>query len=145
MTSPLTSEERERVRHHMGYMSVQPAASIQFGLPRPSQTAFMIESAMENLMPEAAPRVRDILRVLDDIEQKLLDAQCYLVADELDEIKLAGSRDPRGRLVTDRLEDEYVRWAKRLADIFGCPLYPFSQRFQRMSAGKTGSVRIRNW
>lgn len=141
MPSPLTDDEKARVRHHTGYPEVQPAASIQFGLPKPTQTAFMFELAMENLMVSAVPRVREILQVLDNLEQKMIDAQCYLVADELGEISLAGSKDPRGRLVTDRFELEYVRWAQRLADIFGCPLYPFSARFQKRSGG--GNIPVR--
>lgn len=140
--SPLTADEKARVRHHTGYPEVQPAASIQFGLPRPLQAAFMLELAMENVMVTAVPRIRDILQVLDDVEQKMIDAQCYLVADRLDTITLAGSGDAKSRLVTDRLESEYVRWAERLVDIFGVPLYPFSSRFNTSaSAARVISVR----
>jgi hypothetical protein len=134
MPNPLTEEEKARVRHHTGYPEVQPAASIQFGLPRPLQAAFLLESAMGLVLPSAVPRIRDILQILDDLEQKMVDAQCYLVADQLDTITLAGAQDQRSRLVTDRLESEYVRWAERLVDIFGVPLYPFSSRFNRSSS-----------
>lgn len=140
----LTNEEKARVRHHTGYPEVQVAASIQYGLPRPAQMAFMIESAMEYLMPEAVPRVRDILQVLDDIEQKLIDSMCYLVADQLEELKLAGSNDKKARLITERYENEYRRWAGRLADIFGVPLYPFSERFKKGTDGRAGNIPVRN-
>lgn len=130
-----TEEEKARVRHHTGYPEVQPAASIQFGIPKPIPLAFLIEQAMENILETAIPRVRDILNVLDSLEQQLIDAQCQLVADKVGEINLAGTLDKRGRLVTDRLETEYVRWAKRLVDIFGVPLYPFSARFMQKRYG----------
>lgn len=139
----LTDEEKARVRHHTGYPEVQAAASIQYGLPKPAQMAFMIELAMENLMPIAVPRVRSILQILDDLEQQLVDAQAYLVADQLEELKLAGSGDGQNRLITDRLENEYRRWAGRLADVFGVPLYPFSARFANGAGSRVKNVPIR--
>ncbi len=123
------------MRHHTGYPEVQPAASIQFGIPKPLPLAFLIEQAMENLLDTAIPRVRDILNILDNLEQQLVDAQCQLVADKVGEITLAGALDKKSRLVTERLETEYVRWAKRLVDIFGVPLYPFSSRFMSKRYG----------
>ncbi len=134
-----TEEEKARVRHHTGYPEVQPAASIQFGIPKPIPLAFLIEQAMENILLTAVPRVRDILNILDNLEQQLVDAQCNLVADKVGEINLAGTLDSKSRLVTERLETEYVRWAKRLVDIFGVPLYPFSARFQKR---KYGSIPV---
>lgn len=139
-----TDEEKARIRHHTGYPEVQVAASIQFGIPRPAQMAFMLEPAMENLMPVAAPRVRSILTILDNLEQQMVDAQPYLVADQLEELHLAGSGDSKGRLITDRLEAEYRRWAGRLVDIFGVPLYPFSERFSTGArSGRAGNIPVR--
>jgi hypothetical protein len=71
----LTDEERQRVRYHLGYPSVQPAASISFGLPRPQQTLFLVESAMNLLMPVAENEVRRIIGVMDGVECRLIDAQ----------------------------------------------------------------------
>jgi len=144
MPSPLTEDEKARVRHHTGYPEMTMAASIQFGVPRPAQLAFLLESAMNQVMTSAVERIRSILQILDDIEQKMIDAQCYLVADKLEELSLAGSSDSQSRLVTDRFEAEYVRWAERLSDIFGVPLYPFSRRFQGRTGGRrVGNIRVR--
>lgn len=142
MPSPLTDDEKARVRHHTGYPEVLPAASIQYGLPKPAQLAFMIELAMDNLMPSAAQRVRDILNVLDSLEQQMINAQCQLGVDKVEEITMAGAMDDKARLVTDRLEAEYLRWARRLADIFGCPLYPFSERFAKNRGGSVSNIRV---
>jgi len=146
MTGTLTEEEKARVRHHMGYPEVQPAASLVYGVPKPAQTAFLLESAMGLLIDTAVPRVRSILQICDDLEQQMVDAQCYLVADSLGEIHLAGAGgDSKNRLVTERLEGEYVRWAMRLADVFGCPLYPFSERFRRgTGTPRYGNLGVRN-
>jgi hypothetical protein len=144
MPGPLTEEEKARVRHHTGYPEVTSAASISFGIPRPAQVAFLLESAMNLILGTSVDRVRQILQILDDIEQQMVDAQCYLVADQLEELKLAGSGDSKNRLVTDRLESEYVRWAERLVDIFGVPLYPFSARFKGRSGGRrVGNIAVR--
>lgn len=137
----LDDPTKARCRHHTGYPEVSAAPSLQFGLPKPMQLAFMLETAMNNVLNSAIPRVRDILQILDDLEQQMIDAQPQLAADTLGGLGLAGSRDPRGRLVTDRLENEYVRWAGRLADIFGVPLYPFSERFMKSRRGTTIPVR----
>lgn len=142
MGTLLTIQEKERVRYHCGYPNVQAAASVQFGLPKVTQMAFLIELAMSNVLPETVPRVREIIQVLDSLEQQMVDAQPYLTADQLEELVIAGAKDARGRLVTDRLESEYVRWASRLADIFSVPLYPFSRRFASGATGKT-SIPVR--
>lgn len=130
----LTDEEKERTRHHLGYPQVQPAASVQWGIPRPIQTAFLVESAMNNIIPAAEPRVREMLCTLDGIETKLIEAQDYLVAQKLEDITLRDGHP-------DLLEREYQRWAGRLADLLGVPLYAFSTKFRSSSA--VSNVRVR--
>jgi hypothetical protein len=48
-----TPQEKEKIRYHSGYLNAQPAASIQLGVPRPVQTLFLIEDAMDRLLPTA--------------------------------------------------------------------------------------------
>jgi len=47
----------------------------------------------------------------------------------------------------DMLEREYYRWAQRLADVLGCPLNIFSERF-RYGGGSMGprpmNIPVRN-
>lgn len=130
----LSDAEKERTRYHLGYMETSFAASMQLGIPRPVQTVFLLESAM-NLIADAhaVARVRSILEQLDKIEQQLKDATCSLIAESIGDLKLRES-------YPDRLEKEYVRWAKRLADIFGVPLYAYSDRFRKAGAGKSITV-----
>lgn len=133
----LTDEEKERVRYHLGYPTVQLVGSVQFGLPRPLQTAFILESSMASLIATAIDRVRRYLQILDDIECKLVDAQCRLAAKQLGEITL---RDDE----PDKLEHEYWRWASRLADILGVPLYYYSNRFKGQSGVAAGNIPVSN-
>jgi len=133
---PLTTQEKERTRYHMGYMQVQPAAAIQFGMPRPVETAFLIELAMNNLLEEACDRVRKILCILDGVECRLVSVQPNLAADQLGDLKVRAD-------APDALEREYGRWALRLADILGVPLYPYSTRFRNITGGGVGSIPVR--
>lgn len=118
----LTAAEKERCRYHLGYPQVQPAPSIQFGLPRPIQTAFMVETSMQNLIAETEPRVRDILSTLDTIECRLKESQGRMSVVKIETTELRQNE-------AQALEDEYRRWAGRLADILGVPLYAYSNRF----------------
>jgi hypothetical protein len=133
----LTQAEIERARYHLGYPEVQPAASIQFGIPRPIQTAFLFESAVTLLVPFAEDRVRRILKVLDDIETKQVQAQDRLAATALEELKLRGDE-------IDQLDRELYKWAGKLADILGVPLYAYSDKFRRVRGMVAGSIPTRN-
>lgn len=130
----LTTEERERVRYHLGYLQVEPAASISFGIPRPIQTLFLVETALTNLLDVALPRVRKIIQIMDDIECKLVDSVDVLEASQMGDLH---TRENAPSLI-DR---EYYRWASRLADMLGVPLYPYSARFKQFVGG--GNVPVR--
>ena len=133
---PLTDSEKERVRYHLGYLGVQPAASIQYGIARPLLTVFLVETALENLIENVVPRVRRILKVMDDVECKLCEAQDRLAAKQLDNLQLRDNEP-------DQLEREYVRWGQRLADVFGVPLYPYSNRYKNAGGTAAGSIPVR--
>lgn len=118
----LTLEEQAKVRHHLGYPNVNPATMLQFGIPAPQQTLFLVESAMTRLLPDGENIVRRYVKVLDDIETKLVESQDRLAATQLDSLRLNAQE-------ADLLEREYNRWANRLANVLAVPLYPFAQRF----------------
>lgn len=128
----LSLQERERVRYHLGYLNTSFAGSIQFGLPRPIQTLFIVEDAMTLLVDEfAVERVRRMLQILDGIECRLVAAQDRLAAAKLDEITLERQQlqEP------DLLEKEYYRWGGRLADHLGVPFYAYSNRYKHGQPG----------
>jgi hypothetical protein len=130
--------ERERIRYHMGYLNVQPAASITYGLPAPIQTLFVVELSMDKILPEAEDRVRKLLTILDGIECKEVDGQDYLVAAQLEQLTIREDH-------IDKLEWEYCRWAARLADTLGAPLYPGAAKFRKLFAAVgAGSIPVRN-
>lgn len=133
----LTQEERQQVRYHLGYLSVSPAVALNFGLPRPVQTLFLVEQAMDSIMPVAENKIRQIIGILDGIECRLVDAQTRLAAASLDNLTMR--RDE-----PDALEGEYYRWGGRLADTLGVPFYAYSNRYKRHGKGFAGSIPVRN-
>lgn len=136
----LTAAERERVRYHLGYLNVEAASSLTFGIPRPVQTLFLVEQAMTDLLVVGEPRVRNILCRLDKIEERLEQAWDVLDAAQIGELRLRTGK--KGESTPDLLEREYVRWASRLADQLGVPLYPFSNRFSK--GQRSFNVRVVN-
>lgn len=143
---PLSDQEKERVRYHLGYMGTsfggdQAAASLTYGIPRPAQTMFLLESAIQTMLtnPYTLERVRKLLCILDKVEAQIEAAACQLGVESVGGIKMR-SAEP-GRTHPDLLEREYVRWAKRLADVLGVPLYAYSDRFANKGGTKNVSVR----
>lgn len=132
----LTPEERQQVRYHLGYNSAQPAAAITMGIPRPIQTLFLVEAAMNYILPVAEDKVRQILGIMDGIECRLVDAQDRLAAKSLDNLTMRVDE-------TDALEAEYYRWGGRLADTLGVPFYAYSNRYKRHGKSYAGSIPVR--
>lgn len=132
-----TDEEREQIRYHLGYLQVEPAGSLSFGIPRPIETMYLVETSMDNILAVAENRVRRIVQVLDKIECRLIDSIDRLAATSLDGLTLRDDEQ-------DRLEREYWRWAGRMADILGVPFYPYANRFRAEGRGsRAGNIPVR--
>lgn len=131
----LTPPDKEKVRYHLGYMGTgNSAASMQLGIPRPVQTVFLLESAMELVNSQASvDRIRGLLAQLEKLEDQMKNATCSMIAEQVGELKLRAN-------YPDLLEREYSRWAKRLADLLGVPLYWYSSRFQKSGPGSSVPV-----
>ena len=136
----LTADERDRIRYHLGYGSTSPAATIALGIPGSTMTMYLVEKAMDNLLTVAVPRVQRTLARLDAIEDKLEESQDYLAAAAIDGLKLRPTTTT-GESHPDALEREYLRWARRLADILNCQLNPYALRWQGGSRAVT-NVRV---
>jgi hypothetical protein len=132
MPNSLTESERQRIRYHLGYLNVAPAASISYGMARPIQTLFIVDTALDNLLEESTDQCRRIVGVMDGIEETMVQAMTRFAASKLDNLELRSIL--KGESETDALEREYTRWAGRLSDILGAPIYPYSTKF----AGRIG-------
>ena len=141
MPTALTAASKERIRYHLGYLNVEPAAAIALGFPSAQQAGFLVESAMERVVNESVGRIEKMVSVLEGIESQMIDALHRLKAQQLGELKLRNSNEEPTE--QDKLEDEYSRWAQRLADNLGVPLNTYSARFRHLGSGGGGGMNVR--
>lgn len=132
----ISDADKERARYHLGYMTVTVASSFAFGIPQVTEVQWMFESAITRVRVESESRITSILDKLDQIECTLFNASSELFA------KRAGDLEPNLEQ-PDMVEREYARWATRLADMLGVMPYPFSARFQALTAARAGNISVR--
>lgn len=131
--------EKERIKYHMGYTGQSTAASLAYGLPIPVQTMFLVESAIDRLNGHSEDRVRKLITILDKVECKMEGGLDNLEVSQIEQVELREDH-------LDKLEDEYCRWAARLADVVGAPLYPGAAKFRRLfgtGGMQAGSIPVR--
>lgn len=122
-TVVLTNEEKARIRYHLGYPQTDPVTSIQLGLPRASQTAYVVEGQMDRIPDHAIAIIRNIVAILDGIDARLIDALDRLAAKSTSDLDLNPEE-------CDKLRKEYAAWALTLADNLGAPINRFASKFQ---------------
>ena len=133
----LSDADKERARYHLGYMEVTVASSMHFGIPQVTDTQWMFEDAITRVMVAAEPRVVALLDQLDCIEKLMMRASGELFAKRIEGLE-PNLDQP------DDLEEEYVRWACRLADMLGIMPYPYSKRFATLRGGNgPGNISVR--
>ena len=122
-----TLSEKARIRYHMGYAGTAMAPSLSAGVPIPLQTMFLLESALNMVLPDAEEIVRVLVSRLDQTDEAIFQCQIRMQAESVDGIKLRANE-------ADSLEREYLRQAARLSDVLHVPLYPFSARFANINS-----------
>jgi hypothetical protein len=128
----LTDQEKVRARHHTGYGGVQQAQTFVLGVPAGVQTAFMIEGALNRLMPQSEALFRDLLTRLDGIEVQILQDQPNLAASKVGSISV--NLDEFKHLIL-----QYQHWQGSLCNMLQVPPNPFDQR-PFMGAGYGGGA-----
>jgi hypothetical protein len=106
-------------------------ASLAMGIPFDTQFMFVLDRAMNLILPEAEEIVRMLISRLDQTDEAIFQSQIRMQASKVDGIELRHDE-------ADSLETEYYRQATRLADVLHAPLYPFSARFQNRNGLVTG-------
>lgn len=132
MSAILTEQEKAAVRRHLGFPGTSAVSVYAMGMVIPLQGAFLLESAMDHLTEWSAERVRSLCGTLDKMEQKLVQAACYLTVESIGSIKMRAGTP--GQSTPDLLRKEYVFWAKRLSDELGVPYYPYAEVFTQGGA-----------
>lgn len=119
----LTDEEKARIKYHLGYPQTDPVSSIVLGQRAFGQTSFMVDSAMDRIPTSVIGIVRQLVQILDLTEANIIDAQSFLVASAAGEVDINPNHIPN-------LEEQYAKWAKKLADTLGCPVNQYAAAFQ---------------
>lgn len=71
MAVAITEQDKARARYHLDYLQVEAAQTFSLGIPAAIQTQFMIEGAMNRILPSALPKFLQLLDRLDCIECEL--------------------------------------------------------------------------
>jgi hypothetical protein len=132
----LTDEEKVKVRHHLGFLNVQEAYTFVLGTPAGVETQFIVEGAMNRLLPAALPLVRNLLCKCDETECQRFESQPNLAAAKVGNIEL------RGKDEQDALVRNYDYWRQALANAFGVYTNPFDKRVDQQNAGSPINVRV---
>lgn len=116
-----TQEERAEIRHHMGYMNVESAQTFQLGVPMAVPTNFLIEGALNKVIPSAEGMVREIVAKLQIVESQMVEDLELLSVDKVDSIDI-------NRKEMNQLRREYKYWQNNLSNLLGVPANPYDQR-----------------
>lgn len=118
-----TDDEKTRIRHHLGYLNVAQSATFALGSPAAVETQFLIESAMNKVLPEAENLARNLVARCDLVENQLVENQELLAVTAVGEISVR--------------QDEYAALMQRyhyhrnaLANVLGIYPNPFDKRFE---------------
>lgn len=134
MAVVISETEKSSARHHLGYLDVEAGQTFVLGIPTAVQTQFMIEGAMNRLLPDGANRFRSLLARLDQIECQVFGGSDLADVDEIGEIKIN-----RKRL---RELAEYYKIAQQsLANCLGIVPNPFDMR-EWLSNGSSVNVPV---
>jgi hypothetical protein len=126
LPAQLTEDDKSRIRMHMGYPDVRAAASFRVGFPATIETAFLIETAMNEIRLEALPQLRRILDVLDTFDMQDVDDLDAHIASRVGEIEI---NHDEHRLIDQR----YDKWLGRLENLICVSRNPFDKRFENGS------------
>ncbi len=117
-----TREEKARIRYHLGYVNVTSQATFALGLPAGVEPIYLIEAAMDRVLPEAVVIVRDLMSKCDLAEAQMVENQELLAVTQVDEI---GIRQDEFQ----RLQDRYLYWRSAMANNLGVQPNPWDRRF----------------
>lgn len=124
---PFTDEEKVKIRHHLGYLNVQEAATFALGVPAAVETQHLIEGAMNKVLPAAIGEARRHIQILDGIETQLIGDLELLAITQIGEISVRQDE-------MKALRKEYQYWRQGLANLLGTYPNPFDKRYSSSEA-----------
>lgn len=126
----LSEPEKVRIRHHLGYLNVAASQTFVLGTPAGVETQFLVEGAMNKILPEAEVLVREMIAKCDGVEAQMSENQELLAVTQVDEI---GVRQDE----FEQLKKRYDWWRNGLCNAMGIYSNPFDKRM-----GPGGGVNV---
>lgn len=123
----ITEQEKVCARHHSGYLNVAEQSTFSLGIPAGVQTQFTIEGAFQRILPQAEPMFRRHLKILDGIEEQILEAMPNVQVSQIGPITI----NPKA--FRDFVK-QYLWWQNSLANLMGITPNPFDQRIKQWNA-----------
>jgi len=114
---PLTLDEKQKVKYHLGYPLLGMSAALAGGMPLSKESSFVVDSNLEKVPEIAIPFVRSHIATLDGILSRMIGGQRNLAADQLEDLRLRKDFLPS-------LRTEYKYWQSRLGQVLNCPINP---------------------
>lgn len=136
---PLSIEEKERVRYHLGYINAAQAPTIMAGTLQARSVQLMLEAMFSNLLVEAEPGIRRAICELDKIE----DEQSAVRA--MFGVKKVGGQEFDAIAALEALQDSYRQWSQRLADGMGVVVNPYSLKHRELATNGLSDTVIEPW
>lgn len=133
----LTEDEKNRARQHCGYLSVQESQTFQLGIPAGVQTQFVIEGALNRLLPSAERDFRKKLDQLDSIADMIFEDADTLIALKVGTIEL----NPKQ---FRQLVQRYLWGVNWICNMLGVQRNPFDKRFDDFASGTGINVPVRH-
>lgn len=132
---PLTPFQRASIKRHLGYPLITATETLRSGmLPSgPDDLTFAMEKAFDNVIPEAEKMILTIVEKLECIEKQLGEQVGDLA------VLAVGSTQLAGQEGMGAVEAQYRKWAQKLSDTIGVPMYRHSQ-YQREIGTFAGRV-----
>jgi len=120
----LNKEEKVRIRHHAGYLNVTAVQTFVLGTPASVETQFIIEGAMNKILDEALPLVRELIQRCDSTEQQMFEQQENIQVTKLGELVVNSTGVDRGQM---QLRQVYFSWVRKLVNAMGVGQNPYRQ------------------
>jgi len=121
VAATLAEQDKVRARHHLGYLNVEQAQTFVLGVPAGLQTQFVIEGALNRLLPQALPKFTQFLDQLDCIECELFGGIDLASVNSIAEIEVRPER-------RKELAGYYKVAQQALANLLGIVPNPYDQR-----------------
>lgn len=118
-----TEEEKVRIRHHLGFLNVGAAQTFVLGTPAAVETQFLVEGAMNRVLPAAETMVRNLVARCDLVEQQVIENQELLAVTAVGEISVQEHE-------FEKLMQRYQYHRNALANALGIYANPFDKRFE---------------